>query len=201
MKKFFIGCYNKSVILTHIGIISAILGMSYLAQSLKISVIFLIFSGICDMFDGAIARMCKRTEKEKEFGIQLDSLADTISFVIFPVVMLLHITQYSLAGIIVSSLYSIAGVTRLGWFNIMTEENKGFYQGLPVTFSALIIPAAYTILKLINFINIPLIFTIIYTIIACAFISNFKLKKPGKKFLILFLVLAIIMIVTLVFIS
>lgn len=209
MKNFFIGCYNKSVILTHIGVISAILGIANLIKEhppgssmdfLRISIILLIISGVCDMFDGAVARRCKRTDKEKEFGIQLDSLADTVAFVVYPIVILLYITNCSTAAILISIFYAIAGITRLGWFNIMTDTNKGFYQGLPVTFSALIIPVVYTALKLLNFTNFSLIFTIMYFMIAAGFILNFKLKKPGLKVLICFAVLAILVIAALLFI-
>ena len=209
MKSLFIGCYNKSVILTHLSVACSIIGMANLLwpniigasmDTLRISIILLILAGICDMFDGAVARRCKRTDQEKEFGIQLDSLADTISFVAYPIVILLYITEACFPAILISIFYAVAGVTRLGWFNIMTDTNKGFYQGLPVTFAALIIPVVYTILKLINFTNFSLIFTIIYFVTAACFILNFKLKKPGMKILICIAVLAIAMISALLFI-
>lgn len=209
MKNLFIGCYNKSVILTHISVASAILGMANLIKQhpamssmdfLRISIILLIISGVCDMFDGAVARRCKRTDKEKEFGIQLDSLADTIAFVAYPIVILLYVTNCSTPAILISIFYAVAGITRLGWFNIMTDTNKGFYQGLPVTLSALIIPLVYIIMKLLNFTNFSLIFTIMYFMIAAGFILNFKLKKPGLKVLICLAVLAILVITTLLFV-
>lgn len=209
MKNLLIGCYNKSVILTHVGVASAILGMANLIKQhpagssmdfLRISIILLIISGVCDMFDGAIARRCKRTDKEKEFGIQLDSLADTIAFVAYPIVILLYITNCSIPAILIAIFYAIAGITRLGWFNIMTDTNKGFYQGLPVTLSALIIPLVYTAIKILGITQISLIFTVLYFLIAAGFILNFKLKKPGLKVLIFLAVLAILAIITLLFV-
>ena len=44
----------------------------------------LLISGICDMFDGKVARKCKRNKKEKMFGIEIDSLADTVNFLLLP---------------------------------------------------------------------------------------------------------------------
>lgn len=208
MKKLFIGCYNKSVILTHLSVACSIFGMAnllwprigvYSMDYLRISIILLMLAGICDMFDGTVARRCKRTDQEKEFGIQLDSLADTISFVAYPIVILLYITEACFPAILISIFYAVAGVTRLGWFNIMTDTNKGFYQGLPVTFSALIIPVVYTALKLMNITNVLFIFLALYFAIAAAFILNFKLKKPGMKILICIAVLAIAMIAALLF--
>jgi hypothetical protein len=81
----FIVKFNKSVIVTYLGVVFGCLSM-YFAFSkvafaevnhIRYSLIFLMLAGVCDMFDGKIARMCKRTKQEKEFGIQLDSLADT----------------------------------------------------------------------------------------------------------------------------
>ena len=65
----FIGKYNKSVIVTYIGACLSIIGI-YLTLNENISdaIICLIFAGICDLFDGIIARMCKRDDVEKEFG-------------------------------------------------------------------------------------------------------------------------------------
>lgn len=76
-----IGKWNKSVILTYIGLIFSVLGIficSTKENSINIAMCCLIISGICDLFDGFIARKCKRTEEEKKFGVQLDSLVDVI---------------------------------------------------------------------------------------------------------------------------
>ena len=66
----FLGYYNKSVILTYIGAAAAVLGMALaLSGKMKYAVLCLIVCGVADLFDGMIARRCKRTEEEKEFGI------------------------------------------------------------------------------------------------------------------------------------
>ena len=72
----FIGKWNKSVILTYIGLGVAVTGM-YIAivlNNIIFSLMCLMISGVCDMFDGKIARMCKRDNEEIAFGIELDSL-------------------------------------------------------------------------------------------------------------------------------
>ena len=93
MKKYFIGFYNKSIILTYIGICISIFGMVHV-NNLDIAMVCLILSGVCDLFDGKIARMCKRNDLEKKFGIEIDSLADVISFLILPCVILNNICNY-----------------------------------------------------------------------------------------------------------
>ena len=84
----FIGKYNKSVILTYIGITLAVCGIIFsFLGNISNAMICLIFSGICDLFDGKIARLCKRDEQEKEFGKQIDSLADVFLFLALPCVL------------------------------------------------------------------------------------------------------------------
>lgn len=199
--KGLVGFYNKSVILTYIGIALSILGIvnimnGYLAceESLDrtpISMICFILAGICDLFDGFIARKCKRTDKEKEFGIQIDSLADVVSFLVFPVVLLSRLAyRNSLLGI-VSVVYVVCGIIRLAYFNITTEENKGFFRGLPVTFSAVIIPLIFVLTRLFRITEVGSIMIAVYGIIAILFIVNFKIKKPTGVWYIIFPALAI----------
>ena len=87
-EKMIIGYYSKSVFITYLGVISGTIGM-YFAFNHKITyaLICLIVSGVCDAFDGKVARKCKRTSNEKYFGIQIDSLADMVSFIFLPIVI------------------------------------------------------------------------------------------------------------------
>lgn len=82
----FIGVYDYTVILTYLSLISSVFGITQAIHSdYKTAIFCLAFSGICDAFDGRVARTKKnRTEDEKNFGIQLDSLCDVICFGIFP---------------------------------------------------------------------------------------------------------------------
>ena len=72
----FVGIYNYTVIITYLSLISAGLGMYFSANgSFKAALFCLLLSGLCDMIDGPVARTRKRTETEKKFGIQIDSLS------------------------------------------------------------------------------------------------------------------------------
>ncbi len=173
-----IGEYNKSVILTYIGISISITGMWMAIEGeLRIAFLCLILAGICDLFDGVIARKCERSDRAKAFGIQLDSLADVIGFLALPCVI-----GFSTLGVSgsIGIFYVIAGIIRLAWFNVVTVEEgaKGYFQGLPVTYAALILPVYY-LLHLIS----PQIFVLmglvpVYLFIGIAFIVNVKIKKP-----------------------
>ena len=74
--------------MTYFGVVSAIVGVGLAMYGrTSMAVVCLMISGFCDLFDGSIARTRQRTENEKKFGIQIDSLADMICFGILPVTM------------------------------------------------------------------------------------------------------------------
>lgn len=207
MKKIFLGVYNPSIILTYISAFCSLYGIGNLLirsnqdpfESLKLSMILLIVAGVCDMFDGKIARMCKRTEREKAFGIQLDSLADTVSFVVFPAVILMFTTGMHIISVSIAMFYIFAGIMRLGWFNVITEESNGYYYGLPVTLAALIFPTCFFIM---SFLNVPFQATlmhVLYGATATAFILNFKFKKPRIGVLIALIGVALVVTLGIIF--
>ena len=83
-----IGFYDYTVILTYLSILSGTTGIILCLNGIGhpyLGMFFLLFSGLCDTFDGKVARMKQnRTEEMKLFGIQIDSLADLISFGVLP---------------------------------------------------------------------------------------------------------------------
>ena len=121
----FIGKYNKTLILTYLGVASALIGMNFALQGdFKTTMICMVIAGVCDLFDGKVARMCKRTVEEKQFGIQIDSLADMVGFVVFPVVIGYSLGLNNWYNILAYVLLVLAGITRLGFFNITVAEKN-----------------------------------------------------------------------------
>ena len=204
MKKCLIGVYNRSVVLTYLGVVAAVYGMT-ICNSLKIAVCCLIIAGVCDLFDGKVASMCKRTERQKEFGIQIDSLADTVSFVVFPVMIcskfifdkaeLSFTDPMRWAFFAAATLYILAGIIRLGWFNVVSKEEKGVFYGLPVTAMALIFPLYYFVFGFMKQSPNILSAIILLAVVAVLFVTNFKFKKPGKAWYFIATAVAIIAIV------
>ena len=149
-----IGFYDYTVILTYIGLISGIMGMKCaFTGNLAAAIGCLVFSGICDMFDGAIARTKKnRTADEKNFGIQIDSLCDVICFGVFPAVYLYFSGMDTLFGVAILAFYVLCAVIRLGFFNVL-EINRQMqedgcaksYRGLPVTSAAILFPLLHLV--------------------------------------------------------
>lgn len=188
----FIGKYNKSVIITYLGAAFALIGMNFaLNHDIKYSIICLVLAGICDLFDGKVARMCKTDDDEKLFGIEIDSLADMVGFVVFPCIIgySLGLNQwYCVLGYI---LLVLAGITRLGFFNINASKGeKGkpvkAYSGLPVTTTSVIVPLLWVVSQLIDKVSFCTIYPYMTYIVAFLFVANIKIPKPkGKAYLII----------------
>ena len=115
-----IGFYDYTVILTYISFASSISGIFLATRGhFNWAIFCLAFSGLCDMFDGKIARTKKnRTDDEKNFGIQIDSLCDVVCFGIFPVMICYCLGVNTPAGIGALIFYSVASVIRLAYFNV-----------------------------------------------------------------------------------
>lgn len=177
----FIGKWNKSVILSYIGVLIACFGIYLaLAGAPNCACICLIFAGVCDMFDGAIARSIKRNEEEKKFGIELDSLADMVNFIALPIVIIIINGQNSLA-LLASFALAICGIARLAHFNSVAKQKDHkniYYQGLPVTFSALIFPTIFILSELFFYEQIAIILPITAFIVATLNILDIKIPKP-----------------------
>lgn len=191
----FIGKYNKSVILTYIGITLAVCGIIFsFLGNISNAMICLIFSGICDLFDGKIARLCKRDEQEKEFGKQIDSLADVFLFLALPCVLGVELLKaLPLYFNIVFVIYVICGVIRLAWFNILasSDEHVKYFIGMPVAYIALVLPIIYSVGLVFKF-NLSLVYFFIYLLFSILFIINVKISKPKGIWYIIFFILAII---------
>lgn len=136
-----IGFYNYTVILTYMSLLSAVTGMTFAINGhFRMAVFCLALSGFFDMFDGKVARRKKdRTDDEKLFGIQLDSLCDVVAFGAFPAVICYCMGVRGSLGMLAIGFYCVCGVIRLAYFNVVEtngffsdEEYEKVYHGLPI---------------------------------------------------------------------
>lgn len=196
----FIGVYDYTVILTFLGLISSIFGMTQAIHGDYRTAIFcLAFSGACDAFDGRVARSKKnRTEDEKNFGIQLDSLCDVICFGVFPAMICYLLGVRGALGLCLVFFYCICAVIRLAFFNVLEgkrqKEEGGCnktYRGLPVTSIAFILPMTFLFQFLLpDFVFLIVLHCLLF-VVGFLFILDFPLKKPGlKQILVMIAVLA-----------
>lgn len=182
-----LGFYDYTVVLTYCGMLSAVVGIFLaLNGAFTGAMIALMTAGICDMFDGAVASTKKdRTAPEKTFGIQIDSLSDLISFGVMPGLFVYCISGGVIFGAVTASLFILAALIRLAYFNVLEEERqrnetgrRESYLGVPVTTIALLLPLLYIVRSfgLIGMSYVP--FAVLLIAVACGFIAPFSMKKP-----------------------
>ena len=205
-----IGVYDYTVILTYMSLISGMLGIIVTVTGAghpQLGVFFLMFSGILDAFDGKVARTKKdRTEFDKNFGIQIDSLTDLICFGILPVTI--GLAQLRISGIftelvkrkeyegsypllilliVIALFYVLAAMIRLAYFNSTSDEReeqikksgKAYFVGVPVTSAALVFPLVMIFHFFTRF-DLTIFYFVMMLIEAIAFVTNIKVRKPGK---------------------
>lgn len=199
----FIGEWNKSVILTYIGMGFAVLGM-YMVYTGKVSQAFacLIVAGVCDLFDGAVARKCKRNEAQKLFGIQLDSLVDVLSFLALPVSIGISMGLNRWYHVLMLTLFCICGIARLAFFNVESNAEsvngdgpRKYYRGLPVTYTALIMPLVYLLHLIVPTNAFLWIYAGTMVGVAVLNILDIQVVKPKGIAYAGFAVLAIVMLI------
>ncbi len=190
-----IGFYNYTVILTYAGLTSALIGIFATLQNHPIvGLICLMVAGLCDMFDGKVARTRERTREEKNFGIQIDSLCDLVCFGVLPTVIAFSVGLRQWYYIPILILFVLCGLIRLAYYNVTeivreqeTDEVRRAYLGLPITFSAVFVPLAYTLRGFLPERWFAPFFGVVLLAIGVAYITPFSISKPGK-FKITFLI-------------
>lgn len=198
-----LGVYNYTVLLTYIGMLFSFAGIHFVFsnsdRSFILALLCLMVSGVMDMFDGKVASTKKdRTPSEKLFGIQIDSMADIISYGVFPSLIVYKLAigdaQYPIEhpwqarGVIcICAIYLLCALIRLSYFNVdemerqnKTAESRHEYKGLPVTSIAIILPAVFIVTYFTGSSRPPIeAAAVLLIFMAFAFIMPFKIIKPG----------------------
>tara|TARA_B110000444_G_C18667464_1_gene513626 strand:- start:47 stop:838 length:792 start_codon:yes stop_codon:yes gene_type:complete len=172
----------------------------------SLSVTLILCAAILDALDGRVARLIKGTS---EFGKELDSLTDFVSFGIAPVFILYfwELNKYGKLGWAITLIYSVCCVLRLARFNLTKIEEtqkwkNNFFEGVPSPAGGLLIlmPLIYELTKLdlgLDFKSATPYFTIIVAILLVSKIPTLALKKisiSSKATVFLLLTIGIIFI-------
>ncbi len=152
----------------------------------SLAVIFILLAAILDALDGRIARLIKGTS---EFGKELDSLTDFVSFGIAPVFILYfwELNNYGKLGWAITLIYSVCCVLRLARFNLTTVDEKqlwksNYFEGVPSPAGGILIlmPLIFELSDLnLNFDikNFTPYFTILIAVLLVSKIPTLSLKK------------------------
>ncbi len=123
------------------GLLCAILSIYFaFLGNFSAAMIGLLWAVFFDWSDGIIARRMKdRTTEQGEFGGQLDSLIDIISFGISPAVILMSYGNFSPWYIPGAFIIVATGVLRLSYFNVFGLVDKSTYWGLALDNNVIIL--------------------------------------------------------------
>ena len=168
--------------------------------------VFIIIATLFDAVDGLAARL---TKSSSEFGVELDSLSDVISFGLAPSFLIygIYLNELGDIGVVVSSLIMVFAAIRLARFNVqLVGFDKDKFNGLPAPMAAMTIVTYILfyhdkIFSLSSSKNFLLILSIILPILMVSRIKYESLPKPSlfaiKKNPIIFVILLIAVIITL----
>jgi CDP-diacylglycerol---serine O-phosphatidyltransferase len=148
------------------------------------------FAGFFDMFDGRVARL---TKTQSDFGVQMDSLADVISFGVAPSVLVYKWALQPLGnmGKVVAFSFAVCGAIRLARFNVLAARGEGsssYFMGLPIPVSAamlvaLVIAHHFTIGAAVqaHLSVLGLVAVLCYLMVSNVRYRTFKDFRPGLK--------------------
>jgi len=202
-----VGYWGYTVYLTYMSLISAVLGVGFAVvdHNYFAGAVCLLVSGFLDLFDGKVARTKKnRTDREKKFGMQIDSLADLVAFGVLPAAIGWAIGLEKWWQWLILALFVLCGLVRLAYFNVLEEErqateggaNTGFI-GLPITTSALIFPLIVIFAEDLGD-WFQLAYLIALSIVGLLFVVRIKIKKPKLPMVIAMVVFGIIVLTILI---
>ncbi|MEN8302661.1 MAG: CDP-alcohol phosphatidyltransferase family protein [Campylobacterota bacterium] len=142
--------FNLANLFTFVNITAGLMAVYFITQNnFFIAIILAWIGGAFDIFDGKIAR---KYNLSNEFGIQLDSFADFLSFVLVPVFLIfqaVYATSLDTALLILASIisiyYVISGLRRLIHFNIHADagEVEKYFTGIPTPLGAILLWLVY----------------------------------------------------------
>ncbi len=137
-----------------------------------VSACLILLGAIFDLFDGRVAR---KLNMASEFGVQLDSLCDVVSFVVAPAVFAFAVLEPVWYVNVLLAFYVVAGVLRLARYNVTgTTDGGKYFEGVPVPVS-LVLPFLYFVF---NYYHINLsIWLLLYCIHGILMVSVIKIKK------------------------
>lgn len=173
--------FNLANLFTFVNITAGLSATYFITQNDFFTAIILAWvGGAFDIFDGKIARKYRLSN---EFGIQLDSFADFLSFVLVPVFLIFQavyvkdlLNMEFIFAALISIYYVISGLRRLIQFNINSDagEVEKFFTGVPTPLGAILLWLTY----LASTYNILPAIAVVVLMAVIGWSLNSKIKVP-----------------------
>ena len=209
-----IGFYDYTVVLTYMSLVSGMLGIIICLHGIGhpfVGIFFLMISGLCDTFDGRVARRKKdRTPREMSFGVQIDSLADLVAFGVLPPCIGMAMLRsserftdqphvflqgegdkriiYPIVLMVICCVYVLAALIRLAYFNVLEEERRKVEtEKTPKGYVGLPVTSAALIFPTVMLVHyrtradLTLLYFGVMLLTSFLFVSKMEVPKPKLK--------------------
>lgn len=182
-----------------LGLLSAVFGIFFAIEGNFIaSIIAVLWAVLFDWYDGIIARKMKgRTKEQGDFGGQLDSMIDIVSFGILPAIFLLSYGNYSVWFIPGAFVIIATSVIRLSYFNVYGLIDSKTYKGLALDNNVLILAFIFLFESFFSHSTFSIIIYSLLIILSVLNLSSIPTPKFGGKWV--YVLVAYVLIMTTVF--
>ena len=169
--------YDRANLLTLAGLACGVLAIWFSAHgAYAAAATALLWALFCDWFDGPLARsMTGRSDEDRAFGAQLDSLTDLVSSGVAPAVLLLSIGNFDAWFLPGAFLLVVAGAIRLAHFNIYGNES-GAYSGLPIDSNVIVVTALFPVRELLG--HVTFSWTLYAAVVTLAILNVAPFRMP-----------------------
>jgi CDP-diacylglycerol--serine O-phosphatidyltransferase len=175
--------FNLANLITFGNIACGVIAIHFIVHGDYFTAIILAWiAGALDIADGKVAR---KYNLSTEFGIQVDSYADFISFVVMPSFLLYYaitaqsssLTQTIVGAVFI--IYIVSGLRRLIEFNMKSEEGTvtKYFEGVPTPLGAILLWVLYLLFAYSIIVN-PYLFAVLVLVIAWSLNSKMKIRHP-----------------------
>ena len=224
--KRIVGFWHYGVILTYLSLALSVCGICFAAayggpRRDDITAFLLLMSALCDAFDGMVAKTRKnRTQNDKLFGMNIDSLSDMVSFGIAPVMVGVAMNMTRWYYVIFYVFYVLCALIRLAYYDVSEFNRLGdpeaaprtSYEGLPVTNSAFVVVLFYLVATMFDnpsfaaslgftaqgvWIYRSILMMACYFILGLLFVIKFKMFKAKAKGLIITIAIVTVLVIAL----
>ena len=154
-------------------LVTGVMSLFYSIQTMyRLALIMIIVAAFCDVMDGLVARWLRCNS---DFGKQLDSLADVVSFGVAPafLILLSNLSDVGWIGVAVTIVFIACGALRLARFNLLAPS-KGFV-GMPITAAGFLLALSSLFSKHLS----ALVFIILIAVLAYLMVS--RVPFPSLK--------------------
>jgi len=178
-----------------LGLMSAVVGIYFAIQgNFQAAIIGVLWAVLFDWYDGIIARRMKgRTKAQGDFGAQLDSMIDIVSFGILPAIILLSYGNYNIWFLPGTFVIIATSAIRLTYFNVYGLIDSKTYKGFPLDNNVLILALVFLFEGFFASTTFSIIIYTLMMLLSALNLSSIPTPKFGGKWIYVLVTYVLVM--------